>query len=226
MIDLMRSRDIFDPTKFKKDVHIIGVGATGSHLCENLVENGIPGDQIHVYDYDVIEEHNISNQLYTKKQIGKLKVEALKDIMLDSYDEEIIIHPEKVEDCSRMTGVIFLLIDGKREPLFKTIRMKSGIDFFIETGIDARAGTILSINPKSLKQVKYFEVNRASNEPEPNTTGERSVCGTRLVVNNTVKNIASLACWEFIHCVNDPKKVGRRLEIFFDPYDMIETIIP
>ena len=60
-------------------VLIGGIGATGSQTAVTLARIGI--GKIIVIDNDVLEEHNIGNQVYRKSQIGKSKVDALKDII-------------------------------------------------------------------------------------------------------------------------------------------------
>ena len=55
---------------------VCGAGAIGSNLVENLVRQGF-GD-ITVIDGDRIEERNINTQIWTYKDIGALKAQALE----------------------------------------------------------------------------------------------------------------------------------------------------
>lgn len=218
MIDITRSFGVFDPSKFPTlPIHIIGVGATGSHVCENLIVQGFNGSQIHIYDFDKVEEHNIANQLYTIHDIGKLKVKALKHRIKRDYDEYINIYPSKVDSLSPLTGIIFLLIDSSREKLFKSAKFKPSIQLIVETGIDARIGRVVTVNPSKIGHNKYFEKNFLFPDDEKDDS-ERSVCGTRQVVANTVKIIASTAVWECMKCLNDSNYVGKHTTIATDPW--------
>lgn len=207
MIDIMRSRGVFDPAKFREDIHIYGVGATGSHVVKQLVLHGVPGSQIHVYDFDVVEGHNLANTVYTNEHVGMPKVEALQKLIAESYDEHIKIHNEKVEDAGQYEGVHFLLIDGDRGPLFKSLKFKINVKVLIETGLDARAGRCTIMSPSNINHIKYFEKKYLSNEGGEDP-GEVSVCGTRQVVAGTVAMLSSIAVWDFMKWVNDSSHIG------------------
>ncbi|MCO6500489.1 MAG: ThiF family adenylyltransferase [Vicingus serpentipes] len=223
MIDVMRSSGVFNPGKFKDDIHIIGVGATGSHVCEGLILQGINGSQINVYDFDIVEEHNIANQIYTYEDIGKPKVEALAFNIKNRYGENIKIHNAKVESAGEFKGVVYLLIDSSRETLFKSMKFKTGINLLIETGLDARAGRCVTIDPRNIKHVKYFE-SRYLFPDDTVDSGEVSVCGTRQVVANTVKILASIAVWDFMKWVNT-ESIGKDVYFSTDPWFITEDII-
>lgn len=77
MINGMRHVSIYDPETYKdKRVAIIGVGTIGSHLALTLARMGVA---LTLYDHDTIEEHNLATQSYGAADIGKLKVNAVKD---------------------------------------------------------------------------------------------------------------------------------------------------
>lgn len=44
-----------------------------------------------LWDFDTVEAHNIVNQMFRQQDVGKPKVEALKDILMD-------INPEIKDD--------------------------------------------------------------------------------------------------------------------------------
>ncbi|MBN1861679.1 MAG: ThiF family adenylyltransferase [Candidatus Thermoplasmatota archaeon] len=77
-------------------VLIGGIGATGSQAVVTLARIGV--GKIIVIDKDVLEEHNIGNQVYRRSQIGKTKVNALKEIIAEFSDTNIIGVTAKVQD--------------------------------------------------------------------------------------------------------------------------------
>ena len=62
-----------------KDTHIaiVGCGALGSVTATLLARSGI--GKLTLIDRDEIHLHNLQRQFYTEKDIGKLKVIALKE---------------------------------------------------------------------------------------------------------------------------------------------------
>lgn len=63
-------------------VCIFGIGGVGSYVLEGLVRSGI--ENFIIVDNDIVDETNINRQLIaTEKNIGKLKVEAAKERMLE-----------------------------------------------------------------------------------------------------------------------------------------------
>lgn len=58
---------------------VCGAGALGSNLVNNLVRQGVVN--ISVIDMDRVEEKNIATQIYTYRDLGKLKVAALQALM-------------------------------------------------------------------------------------------------------------------------------------------------
>lgn len=76
MIDSNRHESIYNPARYAdKRVALIGVGTIGSHLALTLARMQVP---FTMYDPDTIEEHNLSTQAYTRRDIGAWKVEAVR----------------------------------------------------------------------------------------------------------------------------------------------------
>jgi molybdopterin/thiamine biosynthesis adenylyltransferase len=76
MIDTLRHSAIYNPERYAdKRVAIIGIGTIGSHLANILARMQVP---IALYDPDTIEAHNLATQAYTRRDIGRYKVDAVK----------------------------------------------------------------------------------------------------------------------------------------------------
>lgn len=59
-------------------ITVVGAGALGSQVVMNLAKIG--AGQIAVFDDDVIEQHNASNQMfYSREDVGRRKVDVLRD---------------------------------------------------------------------------------------------------------------------------------------------------
>ena len=93
-IDLSKIYEFFQPETVKQRIHIIGCGSVGSTLAEHLARCGLT--QFSLYDFDVVEEHNIVNQMFRQQDVNKPKVEALRDILLEinpEIERTLELHP-------------------------------------------------------------------------------------------------------------------------------------
>ena len=81
-------------------VLIFGVGGVGSWCAESLVRSGVK--HLTIVDNDIVVESNVNRQLMaTTKTIGEIKVEALKQRLLDINPEaEIEARFEKYEETN------------------------------------------------------------------------------------------------------------------------------
>jgi sulfur carrier protein ThiS adenylyltransferase len=64
----------------KARIGIAGAGGLGSNCAMNLVRSGFT--QFVIVDFDVVEESNLNRQFYFYDQIGRPKVDALKENLL------------------------------------------------------------------------------------------------------------------------------------------------
>lgn len=110
-MDLAKHQDFFDPNDLKGEVHIIGVGATGSNLVETLTRIGFP--ELDIYDFDTVSPHNVANQCFFADQVGADKVNAMAN-NATSINKNIIIHEHTQGWKSGMplSGYVFLCVDN------------------------------------------------------------------------------------------------------------------
>ena len=77
-----------------KSVVVIGSGSLGSFITISVSQL----DQIEkivLIDHDIVLKKNLRNTIYKKKDIGRLKVDALKDIIETNNEVEVIKINEK-----------------------------------------------------------------------------------------------------------------------------------
>jgi len=74
---------------------ICGVGAIGSNLVENMVRQGFK--KFTVIDFDRVDDHNRHTQAYNRRDIGQLKVNALKTKVYDLMGVSIEAVTSKLE---------------------------------------------------------------------------------------------------------------------------------
>lgn len=213
MNNITRHQDLFQPEMLKDTpVHVIGCGATGGAIALNLVKLGVP--EIHLYDMDKIEEHNIANQIFRVNQIGEYKVEALKQILEEHKvisDTNIYVHNKLVDDefLEHMTltgnafrGYVFCATDtmsSRKEIFDEAIRCNIGVKRWIEPrmGLDIfLAYTIDPNNPTDCKA--YAETLYSDDEVQT-----ESACGATQTAFPTANITAAYCVWLMLADLNN-----------------------
>lgn len=128
---------------------VFGLGAIGSKASVNLARLGV--GKIIAVDYDFLEFHNIENQMYTVKDLGKAKAIALKqiisdidsDIEFDYYCGEIQDAPQKVFEADYYFGCF----DNPAARFFLNSRSVRNGRPFIDGGIEGFTGSVRVVMP-------------------------------------------------------------------------------
>lgn len=109
--DFSRGLDMFNPNLFSnKKIWIIGAGGIGSNSAYVLSKMWL---HCKVCDFDEVDTVNTSSQFYSMNQLGKPKVEMLKENIKKMADEDIEIINGKYEkwmfdDCD----ILILALDS------------------------------------------------------------------------------------------------------------------
>lgn len=70
-------------------VAIVGVGSVGSQVAESLVRHGVP--RLTLVDPDRVEPRNLSRSAYLPRDVGRLKVAALADRLVQIADSPLTL---------------------------------------------------------------------------------------------------------------------------------------
>lgn len=111
-MDLSKSYEFFQPEMCKERIHIIGCGSVGSTLAELLARFGLT--KISLYDFDIVEPHNLANQMFTQNDVGKAKIDAVAEriqAINPLIKPDLKLHPEGWKG-QKLTGYIFLAVDN------------------------------------------------------------------------------------------------------------------
>lgn len=111
-MDLSKCYEYFQPEKDDARIHIIGCGSVGSTVAENLARSGVTN--MTLWDFDTVEPHNLANQMFRQKDVGKTKVEALLDI-LKEINPDVVDGVELKPDGWKgkmLSGYVFLCVDN------------------------------------------------------------------------------------------------------------------
>lgn len=160
MIDTIRHKSIFNAATFRMPVHVIGCGGMGSRLAEGLIRMGVAGNgeeyPLHLYDFDVYEPHNVSNQFVDREGAGYAKVGYLRQqLFLINPEASIVDHTKKVEEDIGLSGVVFICVDTMIDrKVIMEFAVEDNLDVkcVIETRMDAYVGISHCFNPGNRRQ--------------------------------------------------------------------------
>lgn len=203
MMDLSKSYEFFQPEKDNARIHIVGCGSVGSTIAENLARCGIT--KMTLWDFDKVEPHNIVNQMFDQRHIGKLKVEALQEILIDINPEikdDIEIKPDGWNG-KLLSGYVFLAVDNidlRREIVekhFDSPYVKAMFD--VRTMLTGAQHYAAAWDDYKMK--KNFLASMQFSHDEASDEVQVSACGVVLGVVTTVRLISALAVNNYIRFV-------------------------
>lgn len=207
MMDLSKQYDFFQPDKDQNTIHIIGAGSVGSTIAENLARCGVKN--IELWDFDIVETHNIVNQMFRAKDLGKTKVDALKEIILEinpEIESKIKVHP-KGWNGEMLSGYVFLAVDSIE--LRRKIVEKHMNNIYVKAMFDVR--TLLTGAQhfcavwNSMENRKNFLDTMQFSDEDAESAVPVSACGRVLGVVTTVRIISAYAVNNYIKVVKGEK---------------------
>lgn len=139
-MDFHRQLDVLDQPRLARiPVTVIGAGAVGSFTTLALAKSG--AEHITVWDDDVIEAHNLPNQWYRLADLGRKKVEALRELVLDMTGVEIHIETRRFTGLSA-TEVTLCCVDSMdvRMDLWKRLSPRPSL--YIDARMGAEVGKV------------------------------------------------------------------------------------
>ncbi len=218
-MNLVKSYDFFQPETCQDRLHIIGCGAVGSTVAENLVRFGLT--KITLYDFDTVEAHNIANQMYRATDIGKPKTTALaeylKEINPDLEDNLKI--EEKGYTGQRLSGYVFLCVDNidLRREIATANKTNSYIKAMFDFRIRLEDAQHYAANWKDAKMVTNFLNTMQFTHEEAKAETQVSACNIELSVVPTVREVCLIGVCNFINFVKSGGKAIKKM-ILVNPF--------
>lgn len=158
-VDYTRQKDWFDPDKHP-DLHVvmIGCGGIGSPTAFNLAKLGVPS--LTLVDFDLVEPHNLPNQMFKLDQVGKPKAQALKEIIEEFTPCEVEAVESKLEDADDyLHGIVVSGLDSMaaRKALWDLLRYSMRTNLLIDGRIGGQDILVHTIRPAEVDDVDYYE---------------------------------------------------------------------
>lgn len=218
-MNFSRQEELYQGGTNNDVVSIIGVGATGSWVGLLLAKLGVKN--IILFDNDIIELHNVPNQLYSKSDIDKFKVNMCKKYMkelgamcshIDNYNMEV--DDNVMEDIIPDSTATFCLVDSMavRKELFEAAMKAStrgAHHYWIETRMGLTGYRIYLIDLSDDYQVAEYRKTLYNDEE-----AEVSACGHSQSIVSTAMQCASHAVGLWLAKLNNAEYVPN--EIIFD----------
>lgn len=212
-MNLVKSYDYFQPEKCRSRIHIIGCGAVGSTVAENLVRMGLT--RITLYDFDQVESKNIANQMFRECDIGKEKVDAVADqlkMINPEIERDLKIERAGYSD-QRLDGYVILCVDNidlRREIATKNktnTNIKAMFDFRIRM-TDAQHYAADWADPN---QVDAFLRSMEFTHAEAEAATPMSACHVTLSVVTTVRSIVAFGVQNMVDFIRTGGEQIKRL---------------
>src|SRR5512142_8637 len=181
MDSLNRSRqfDLFRPEQALSSVTLIGAGGVGSAIGMLRAKMGVP--ELSVFDFDMVEGHNLPSQLYRREDIGRSKVEALAEIAKSFADGQVVARAERYAD-QPLSGLVISAVDSMdvRLSIWERLRWNPDVALYVDTRMGGNLAVIHCVRPCDPDDVKRYEQHLY-----PSREASDVPCTARAIAYNT-----------------------------------------
>lgn len=181
--NLMRQRDIFVPDP-NIIVEVIGAGGIGSWVVLALSKMGF--QRIRVWDGDMVDSHNVSNQMFTTEHV---KVETMKVDGLSHLPGVEVVR--EMWDGQPLEGnVIVSAVDNMmtREKLFKTYGRRCRL--FVDGRTGGQTLRVLTASIMDIGSYEYYESTLFPDEEMVKLPcGARAIIDIGLLIGGMISNV-------------------------------------
>jgi len=157
-----RQVDICPPAKLEDGVTIVGLGGIGSPTALILAKMGCKS--LTLIDYDTVEIHNTSCQLFGAQDIGHTKLIAMYDILgrLTGLDCDVRGRNEKITPEAPLivtTPVVISCVDSMavRRLLWNAVKVHPAARMFIDSRMGAEFGRVLAVDLTKYEHLTAYE---------------------------------------------------------------------
>jgi len=194
---------------FETAVHIIGCGGVGSHLAIALARMGVT--ELHLYDADKFEPHNLANQHVMTSELGMNKSLAVAEMITRITSCKIYTHQYSVTEYRELFGVVFVCVDSmnsRKKIMESCLQGYKDIDCVIETRMDSGTGIVHCFDPNNARHCASWWEQFYNDDATENMAGCAGVVSIISAVLGTVAlALRSFeAYWTDGNCFNLPNR--------------------
>lgn len=172
-----RGLEWFDSKSTPNKITIGGQGGIGSWLTLMLSKICTKKTMILCYDDDVIEEHNIGGQLFSKKSIGSNKAIEMMRMVSNYGIAHVSPMPCRITEKTAATPVMFACFDNieSREMMFeKWLKLKAKNKLFVDGRLLAETYEIFFVTIERADEYRKHLFKKGELEAVPCTTKQTS----------------------------------------------------
>ena len=200
----MRQMDLIDITKLSKCcITIIGAGSIGSFTALTLAKMGV--GTIKIFDGDGVTTTNLSSQFFRNKDVGKFKVDAIKEI-IEEFSECKVIPINQFYKNRALSEYVIVATDSmeSRRVIWEQFNKQPKAQYLIEARMGAELAKVYTIKNK------YNDFNFYIETLHSDAQAYKLPCTARTIIYN-VQMISSLIVRAFKSIVqnetNFPKEI-------------------
>lgn len=199
----LRHAAFFGPEDANDSIlNIIGVGATGSWV--GLLAAKMGWHNFRIWDLDVVESHNLPNQIYSPQHVGMKKVDAFEAV-LKEFNPQIHIEKwpcffEAEKHSDLLEDFVFVAVDSlsARKDIVNCCKENILIQQIFETQMGFTHATINTFSPLEKDKIdNYLTLLKNDDEVTESACNERIITTlTTIVSSNVVHLLCSIASQE------------------------------
>jgi molybdopterin/thiamine biosynthesis adenylyltransferase len=156
-VEYWRQADLVRPDDLDFPVVLIGAGGIGSPTALILAKMGCR--QISVFDPDVVEAHNLPNQLYRPVDLGLPKAVARRSILADLTGVEVEASVTEAPD-PLPPGVVVTAVDSMaaRQRIWASVKKDPlTTPLYLEARMGGEVGRVYAVMPSDPDHVMAYE---------------------------------------------------------------------
>lgn len=220
-MNLIKSQDFFSPDMVNERIHIIGCGSVGGCIAELLARFGIT--RMTLYDFDIVEEKNIVNQIYDYRHVGLPKVDALASILQDinpGVSADLVLERDGYTN-QRLSGIVFLAVDNieVRKDIVKRYRGNPTISAMFDIRTELTGAQHYAAIWSNPAQVRDLLDSMDFTHEEAKEATPVSACGVTLGVAPTVRAVTTLAVVNMVNYIKSGRKELKKF-VLIDAFGM------
>ena len=178
-------------------LNIIGVGATGSWI--GLVAAKMGFHKFRIWDADIVEDHNLPNQIYDLEHVGKSKVDSFESV-LTRFNPGIEVEKHNYfftqEHKHLLDGPLILTVDtmSARKEIYETFKLNWKVQKVFETRIGFDYGELNIIDNLNTTHLEEWRSTLVDDKDIPDGPCNLRICTTLVtkIAGFTVHNVCSM----------------------------------
>lgn len=214
---LSKFSGFFDPSVVDGNaVHIIGCGAIGSTLALQLTRCGI--NEITLWDFDTVAQHNLANQQFLYAHIGMNKVTALH-MLMTAINPQIKINIRKKYTDEMLSGYVFMCVDSidVRKTIVKTNKYNTAVLALFDFRMRLKDAQHYGTDWSTPIDIVNFENTMDFTQEEADAATPVNACGMTMSIIPTIETVVATGVANFINYLNNPKHLKKFIMV--NPFD-------